>query len=307
MKRLALLLLILLFTPSAWAIERNVASQHLELFAFDSATGAPKTGDAANLTAYVSIDGDASPDALGDTSATEISSTNAPGWYRFDLTQAETNGKNILYSGKSVTGGIYVVGRTVATDPPNLSIAVIGADGLPTVNVDEWDDTDVPPSDTAGYPKATIKDGTGPGEVDTASGVVKAGLDASGLASDAVAEINASIASLFTFSVAGVPSVNMTFLNSEPVDYGIQDTQLWEATVDDPQTARRFGIAPAPATLGIRGAKIVIFDVSATPDEPWQGRIQEYSPVTGDITLNRAPTFTVEEGDIVIITVGESY
>jgi hypothetical protein len=137
MKRFIAFIALLACCMPAWAIERNIGSQTLELFAFDSTTGAPKTGDAANLTAYVSLDGDATPDALGDTSATEISSTNAPGWYRFDLTQAETNGKNILFSGKSATANIVLVGRYVATHPANLSLTAIDSSGNAAADVQE--------------------------------------------------------------------------------------------------------------------------------------------------------------------------
>ena len=49
-------------------MKRNVASQTIELFAFDYSTGAPKTGDAANLTAYVDKD-NAALTALTDTYA----------------------------------------------------------------------------------------------------------------------------------------------------------------------------------------------------------------------------------------------
>lgn len=47
----------------------------------------------------------------------------------------------------------------------------------PDVNVAEWDGTAIAGVDTAGYPKVTIKDGTGTGEVDTSSGSVLVNLD----------------------------------------------------------------------------------------------------------------------------------
>jgi hypothetical protein len=55
---------------------KNVASQKIALFVFDSATGLPKTGDAANLTFYVAKDY-GSVTALTDTSAAEMDATNA--------------------------------------------------------------------------------------------------------------------------------------------------------------------------------------------------------------------------------------
>src|SRR5512146_787862 len=55
---------------------KNVASQKITLLAIDTSTNAPKTGDAANITAYVSKD-DGAVTVLGDTTATELDATNA--------------------------------------------------------------------------------------------------------------------------------------------------------------------------------------------------------------------------------------
>lgn len=118
---------------------KNVTSQKLIVFAFDSTTNAPKTGDAANITAYVSKDFGAVT-VLGDTSATEMDATNAKGYYLFDLTQAETNGDTLLFSAKSSTANIVVVGApaTVYTFPTTGILApatagrtlVVDANGL---------------------------------------------------------------------------------------------------------------------------------------------------------------------------------
>jgi hypothetical protein len=88
---------------------RNVTGQKLTVFAFDATTNVPKTGDAANITVYVSKD-DGAVTALGDTSATEASATNAAGYYTVDLTQAETNATKLLFTAKSSTANIVVVG-----------------------------------------------------------------------------------------------------------------------------------------------------------------------------------------------------
>ena len=37
-------------------MQKNTASQKVIVFAFDSTTNTPKTGDAANITAYISKD-----------------------------------------------------------------------------------------------------------------------------------------------------------------------------------------------------------------------------------------------------------
>jgi len=93
---------------------KNTASQKIVLFVFDYSTGAPKTGDAANLTAYVSKD-DGSVTVLGDTSATELDATNAKGLYSFDVTQSETNADKLIFSGKSSTANVTMVPVTIYT------------------------------------------------------------------------------------------------------------------------------------------------------------------------------------------------
>lgn len=87
---------------------KNVASTFV-VFAFDATTNVPKTGDAANITAYVSKDY-GTVTVLGDTSATEFDATNAPGYYWFTAAQAETNGDCLMVTAKSATANIKVLG-----------------------------------------------------------------------------------------------------------------------------------------------------------------------------------------------------
>lgn len=107
---------------------KNVASQKIALFVYDAATGAPKTGDSANITPYVSKDY-GTVTVLGTTTATEMDATNAKGWYSFVLTQGETSADALLFSGKSTTSGIYVVGQLIYTDPANYSTLSVDANG----------------------------------------------------------------------------------------------------------------------------------------------------------------------------------
>jgi hypothetical protein len=115
-------------------VQKNVGSQKLIVFAFDATTNLPKTGDAGNLTAYVSKDFGAVT-VLGDTTATEMESTNAKGYYLFDLTAGETNGDTLMFSGKSATANIVVVAvpAVVFTTPPNFSLESIDGSGRVTV------------------------------------------------------------------------------------------------------------------------------------------------------------------------------
>lgn len=86
---------------------KNLAGQKIRVLALDSA-GAPKTGDAANITAYIAKDR-GTLTALTDTTATEISATNAPGVYEFDVSQTESNCDVFDITGKSATAGVSIV------------------------------------------------------------------------------------------------------------------------------------------------------------------------------------------------------
>lgn len=112
-------------------MQKNVASQKLIVFAFNTTTNAPVTGDAANITAYVSIDWGAVT-VLGDTAATEMDATNAKGYYLFDLTQAESNGNTLLFSAKSSTANVVVVGAPacIQTVPASFIVAPGSAGAL---------------------------------------------------------------------------------------------------------------------------------------------------------------------------------
>lgn len=117
-------------------MQKNVASQKLILFAFTPADGLPKTGDAANITPYVSKDYGAVT-AITDTSASEMDATNAKGYYLVDLAQAETNADTLLFSAKSATAGVVVIAvpATVFTTPASFaSEALATAAALDTVD-----------------------------------------------------------------------------------------------------------------------------------------------------------------------------
>lgn len=96
---------------------KNTASQKIHIYAYDSTTGAAKTGDAGNITAYVSLDGTAN--AIDDMNPAEVDATNMPGVYAFDLTQAETNCNSFALYAKSSTSNIRIepiIGFTAHSD-----------------------------------------------------------------------------------------------------------------------------------------------------------------------------------------------
>lgn len=164
---------------------KNVASQKIQLFAFLTTTGAPVTGDAANITAYVSKD-HGSVTVLGDTSATEMDATNAKGLYVFDLTQGETNADELTFSAKSSTSNVSITPRFISTLPTTGILApatagrtlVVDASGLADANVVKVGPTGSGTAQTARDIGASVllSSGTGTGQLDFTSGVVKANL-----------------------------------------------------------------------------------------------------------------------------------
>lgn len=134
----------------------------------------------------------------------EKDATNMPGWYELGIpddalvTGSET--VSIELKGATNMAPCNLEIQLVAFDPqdtvrlgltalPNAAAQAAGglytrgtgagqinqpADGQIDVNVEKWNATSVPSEHTAGYPIVTIKDGTGTGEIDTASGVVLA-------------------------------------------------------------------------------------------------------------------------------------
>lgn len=101
---------------------KNVASQVYTVFAFDRTDNTPKTGDAANITCVLSIDGGALA-ALSDTNPTETNATTAKGYYTFTLTAAEANGDTLRFFPASSTSDIQVIGlpAVVETEPYAVS------------------------------------------------------------------------------------------------------------------------------------------------------------------------------------------
>jgi len=98
------------------AVYKNIASQKIAVYAHDTAADAPKTGDAAQITAQISLDGGAT-DATDDANPTELEATDAPGIYLFDMTQAETNADLVILCGASSTGDVSIEPVIIYTLP----------------------------------------------------------------------------------------------------------------------------------------------------------------------------------------------
>jgi hypothetical protein len=152
-------------------VQKNVTGQKVIVFAFDATTNLQKSGDAANITAYISKDFGAVT-ALTDTSATEMDATNAKGYYLFDITQTETNADLVLVTAKSSTANIVVIGApsAVFTTPANFTAASIDSNGR--VDVIKVAGTTQTARDLGA--SVLISSGSGVGQLDVTSGVVKA-------------------------------------------------------------------------------------------------------------------------------------
>lgn len=105
-----------------------------------------------------------------------------------DATDTDTVGPLVITC--HPTGALYTRVECMVL-PSNVYDAWAGTDLL-DVSVTQWTGTAVATPDTAGYPKVTIKDGTGTGELDTTSGgvlvaaVASGAITASAIASDAI-------------------------------------------------------------------------------------------------------------------------
>ena len=85
-------------------MDKNVAGQKWQVFAFDRTDNTPKTGDAANITANLRKDWGAAA-AVADTNPTELED----GFYLFDMAQAETNADVLAMAPESSTADIQVI------------------------------------------------------------------------------------------------------------------------------------------------------------------------------------------------------
>jgi len=117
-------------------VYKNVAGQSVTVYAKNIFLNTSVTGDAANITASLSIDGSA-PVATTDINPTEISDTNMPGLYRFNFTQAETNGNEIVLHSESSTSNvklspviIYTESSFLGTGDTTVNHNTGGADNL---------------------------------------------------------------------------------------------------------------------------------------------------------------------------------
>ena len=99
------------------------------VYAWTPSSGAAVTGDAANITANIRIDGGAA-NAVDDTNPTELED----GYYVFDITAAESNGDMLTICPQSSTANTKVMGcpPSLHTRPVNFNALGISSGGAVT-------------------------------------------------------------------------------------------------------------------------------------------------------------------------------
>lgn len=156
------------------SIKPDSTSVKLDLFIQDSSvtTGAGLTGLVFNTASLVASYRRPTGARVAITLATqtvtgayssggfvEVDATNMPGLYRFDVPDA------VLTAAGGRSAVVMLKGAA------NMSPCVVEIDLLNETSVTLWNGTAVATPDTAGYPKVTIKSGTGTGEVSLTSGI----------------------------------------------------------------------------------------------------------------------------------------
>jgi len=85
---------------------KNTAGQKLFIYAYDTVANEAATGEAANISNQISLDGDTS--AAATNSVTELDSTNHPGIYVLELEQTETDADVIIITPSCSTEGVVI-------------------------------------------------------------------------------------------------------------------------------------------------------------------------------------------------------
>ena len=130
---------------------KNIAGQIIVVYAYDTIADEPKTGDATNITAYLSKDGGGAVQT-NDINPTELDATNLKGLYIFNMTQPESNADILALSAISSTGNVVLDPVAIYTVTPmrgtdNAALASICTEG----RLSELDASNLP-TDIAAIP-----------------------------------------------------------------------------------------------------------------------------------------------------------
>lgn len=135
----------------------------------DAADGV--TAETALTIAQADIQLSKAGGAFAQTSASPTTTHDADGWYQCPLTATDTGTLGSLTVQIVMAGALPVWEHFMVVPAAVYDSLVGGTDTLPA-DVTQWNGTNVATPDTAGYPKVTLKSGTGTGEVSLSSGRV---------------------------------------------------------------------------------------------------------------------------------------
>ena len=187
------------------AIIRNAAGQGVYIYAHNATADAPKTGDAANITAKLSKGGSAWVDT-----ATVNPSEIGRGVYWYPLSQAETDTGALALMPVSGTGGVAIDPVLVMTQDAAIASRAVAGDAM-TIAANAITSSEAP---ALAYLDAAVS-------TRLASASYSAAPSASDNAAAAAAAILAMPANKLATDPKGVASANVTRWNdSEPPDLG---------------------------------------------------------------------------------------
>lgn len=234
----------------------------------------------------------ANPNA-GATNATAIAS----GWYYVDLdtTDTGTAGPLIVRGTEGTIDDAEVYFRVVAatnggfTALPNAAAEAAGglytrgtgagqinqpANGMIDGNVVRWNGTAVATPDTAGYPKITIKSGTGTGELALSSGVADADVKKVNAVADSADRLEKHISVIGTFTVDAGASTTSVPLSAVSPSIGVADQYKGRIIVFDNATTTA-NLRGAVARISAHTAGAGVGTLTVTPALP-------ATPASGD-------------------------
>lgn len=128
-------------------------AQTVTYFARDTATGGGKTGDVANHTLRLVVDGNESTPA---NSPAQVDATNAPGVYKIALSGAELTGNDVVLCGKSSTSDVVIEPRFFSLN--RLPVVQPGfEDGLPVCGANGLINAETVTGDVLGNVKGNVE------------------------------------------------------------------------------------------------------------------------------------------------------
>jgi len=119
------------------AFYKNKSGQSIAIYAHDTSADAPKTGDAANITARIFKDNGAGVQT-NDVNPTELDPIYAKGVYVFNMTQEETNADLIVLPPQSATPNVSIEPVFIYTEPEtrDANVAQISGDEIAADNLE---------------------------------------------------------------------------------------------------------------------------------------------------------------------------